>query len=189
MFHIQITRFHWINDLPDDGTDLCLHGETTVRIGERELAYDATVTSTALYLLKSLTEDHIIGTNNQMLPCCGHMWVPDEQDPDSVTVVGCNCGIDWSVTHEGDTVQDIVQGTVQGTVRLTLEDGYTVTLPLSDYAAEVCRYADTVEAAYHAALPRILPEDAFDRKMFAGFWAEWKRRREGGKVADSQTPK
>ncbi len=57
MFHIQTTRVHWIGDLPDDGMDLCLHGETTVRMEDRTLSYDASVTSTALYLLKNLTED------------------------------------------------------------------------------------------------------------------------------------
>ncbi len=166
MFHIRSPRFHWIDDKPDDGRDLCLHAEATAEIGERVLFFEqANVSSTALYLLKTLTEDHLIDTGNQMLPCCGHMWVPSEQDPESVEIIGCNCGIDWSVEHEDDTV------------RLTLEDGYTVTLSLSDYAAEVCAYADAVDRAYHAAPPRVVGTDPFDQEMFALYWQEFHRRR------------
>ncbi len=177
MFHIQTTRFHWNNNRHDDGTDLCLHGETTVQIGERTLSYEATVTATALYLLKTLTEDHIIHEDNQLLPCCGFFMVPIENDPDSVRIVGCCNGMDWSVTHEGDAVPCTAHDTAQSTIRLTLEDGYTVTLPYANYAAEVCHYADAVESAYNAAMPRVLPDESFEREMFRLFWAEWKRRR------------
>lgn len=39
----------------DNSDDICLHGETTVKIGSEIFKYNATVSATALYLLKTLT--------------------------------------------------------------------------------------------------------------------------------------
>lgn len=71
MFKIEVSNLLWINDSEDDPEDLCLHGYVVATIGTEKFKYHATVSATALYLLKSLTEDHIIFMDNQMLPCCG----------------------------------------------------------------------------------------------------------------------
>lgn len=60
-FQIDAERLEWINGDADDPRDLCLHGEATAVIGEECFTYYCTVSSTALYLLKSLTQDHLIG--------------------------------------------------------------------------------------------------------------------------------
>lgn len=70
-FSINATNFEWIDGSNDNPEDLCLHGHAIAYIGKQKLEYDATISATALYLLKTLTEDHIISTDNQMLPCCG----------------------------------------------------------------------------------------------------------------------
>lgn len=54
-------------------------------------------------LLKSLTEDHIIYQDNQMLPCCGFFYLPNEE-LNNVTICGCLNGIDWSIIHDGEKV-------------------------------------------------------------------------------------
>ena len=74
-----------------------------VCIGKCKFEYDATISATALYLLKTLTENHIINTDNQMLPCCGHLMIPKET-LDNVTILGCPNGIDWSVIHDENSV-------------------------------------------------------------------------------------
>lgn len=78
-FQIDADNFEWINGEKDDPEDLCLHGQVTVTIGDRKLAYDATVSASALYFLKTITEDHIINEENQMLPCCGHFLIPNKE--------------------------------------------------------------------------------------------------------------
>lgn len=102
-FSINATDLKWINGSKDDPKDLCLHGHAIAVIGNRKLEYDATISATALYLLKSLTEDHIIYKDNQMLPCCGFSYIPNEK-LDNVTILGCPNGIDWSIIHDGETV-------------------------------------------------------------------------------------
>ena len=163
-FLIDTTELYWIDESVDNPEDLCLHGHAIVYIGEEKLEYDCTVSATALYLLKTLTEDHIIHEDNQMLPCCGHFYVPDAK-LENVTISGCGNGIDWTVKHSG---KDVV---------LTLESGREETIPLKAYKQEVYRFVDKIEEYYKTCLPKKIPEDSFSRDGYTAFWNEWHRRR------------
>ena len=163
-FRIDAARLHWMDDSVNDPDDLCLHGNAVATIGDRELEYeDCTVSATALYLLKTLTEDHIINHDNQMLPCCGFCLIAND-DLTGVTISGCPNGIDWSVIHSGDSV------------RLILDDGYEISIPMEQYREEVIRFADLIEGYYRTCPPKVLPEDEFDRNGYLAFWNEWHRR-------------
>ena len=164
IFQIEGRDFAWLTGERDDPEDRCLHGHVEVRIGEAVVAYDCTVSAAALYLLKTLTGDHIIHQDNQLLPCCGFFLVADKA-LENVTIIGCDYGVDWSVVHDGDSV------------RLILEDGREERVPLEAYRREVFRFADSVEAFYRACSPKKIPEDPFDRDGYTAFWNEWRRRR------------
>ena len=86
-FHIDATDLAWLEGIED--TDQCLHGHGIAVIGERRLEYGCTVSATALYLLKSLTEDHMIYEDNQLLPCCGFFLIPDQAE-ENVYISGDN---------------------------------------------------------------------------------------------------
>lgn len=163
-FSITATDIAWINGSKDDPEDLCLHGHAVAHISDKVLEYDATISATALYLLKSITEDHIMYQDNQMLPCCGFFIVADD-DLSNVSICGCPNGIDWSVRHDGDHVI------------LELGDGTTERVSLDDYTAEVFRFANTVESYYRTCTPKVLPKDKFACDGYSAFWNEWHRRR------------
>ena len=164
-FRIEATNLHWMDDPINDQDDLYLHGDAVAIIGDRKLEYEeCTVSATALYLLKTLTEDHIIDQDNQMLPCCGHTLIAND-DLTEVVISGCPNGIDWSVIHAGDSV------------RLILEDGYEVSVPIAQYREEVYRFADLIEEYYRNCPPKILAEDTFERDGYETFWKEWQHRR------------
>lgn len=163
-FKIDANNFKWINGSEDDPKDLCLHGDAVSIIGEEIFKYSCTVSSTALYLLKTLTEDHIMGKDNQMLPCCGNTIIANKELSD-VSICGCNNGIDWTVIHEGNTV------------KLITESGKETVVSMKDYEQEVFRFADRVEAFYKSCSPKILPDDDFDRNGYIAFWNEWHQRR------------
>lgn len=148
----------------DETEDLCLHGHTIVHIGEKKLEYDSTISATALYLLKTLTENHIINTDNQLLPCCGFSFIPNDT-LDNVVILGCNNGIDWSVTHDGDTV--IIE----------LEDGTRENISIDEYKKKVFEFADKVETFYKSCAPKKIPKDKIDHDGYIAFWNEWHRRR------------
>lgn len=164
MFKIDVYDMHWLYELSNKEEDLCLHGHAIAFIGTKKLEYDATVSATALYLLKSLTENHIMNEDNQMLPCCGFFLMADEA-LENVSIIGCRNGIDWSIIHEGENI------------KLILEDGYQTIIPLHQYKKEVFSFADKVEAFYKASPPRKLPKNEFDKNGYITFWKEWHRRR------------
>ena len=165
-FTVTADHLAWINGEKDYPDDLCLHGHAAAVIGGRTLEYEcATVSATALYLLKTLTEDHIIHQDNQMLPCCGFFMLANET-LDNVTVIGCPNGVDWTVLHRSD-----------GTVSLILGDGTEETVSPEAYRAEVFRFADMIEDFYASCSPKVMPEDPTDRDGYTAFWNEWHRRR------------
>ncbi len=163
-FHIDATELCWIDGSANNADDLCLHGHAIAYIGNEQLEFDATVSATALYLLKTLTEEHIIYQDNQMLPCCGHFYIPDES-LENVTIGGCCMGIDWTVKHSGS---DVI---------LILESGTAITIPLEEYRQEVYQFADKIEDYYRRCSPKNVPSDEFERNGYIAFWNEWHRRR------------
>ena len=96
-FKISISNLHWINGSLDYPSDLCLHGDAVAYIGKKKVSFKgATVSATALYLLKSITENHYPsndGEEVQMLPCCGFNMYPDS-DLQNVSIMGCPNGKD-----------------------------------------------------------------------------------------------
>ncbi len=167
MQHFSITayRLGWINGEDDDPHDLCLHGSVTLQLGKRTLDADGTVSATALYLLRTLTEDRALsGEEAQMVPCCGHFLIANA-DRTAVTILGCNTGLDWATTRTADAVC------------LTFADGTAYTVDPAAYRDAVLAFADRVEAFYAASTPKILPDDQFARDGYAAFWNEWHRRR------------
>ena len=163
-FKIDADNFEWIDGEKDNTEDYCLHGDAVALIGDERFEYHCTVSATALYLLKTLTENHIIDEDNQMLPCCGFYIIPNDT-LSNVTIGGCNDGIDWTVLHQGDSVL------------LITESGKETLIPLREYEQEVFRFADKVEAYYKSCSAKELPEEGFDRDGYIAFWNEWKQRR------------
>lgn len=164
VFKIEVRNLAWINGDQDDPNDLCLHGTVNVIIGEEIFEFEATVSAAALYMLKSLTEDHLADDVIQMLPCCGHFMIAND-DLTEVVITGCGMGIDWKVLRSGDYV------------KLITETGNETIVTMEAYKSEVFHFADQVEAYYNQCSPKILPEDAFVQNGYAAFWNEWHRRR------------
>ena len=159
MFFISAYDLHWMENT-NETEDLCLHGHVIVKIGDESFEYNATVSSTALYLLKSLKEEHIINQQNQMLPCCGFFMIPNK-DLSKVDILGCPNGIDWSVRHENDKII------------LITESGAITEIPQTQYRETVFAFADQIEAFYKSSSPKVLPNDDFERNGYIAFWNEW----------------
>lgn len=164
IFKISADKFEWIGGVADDPQDRCLHGHVTVQFGDTVLEDMGTVSATALYLLKTLTEDKIMAYNDiQMIPCCGHFLVSNE-DLTEVSIIGCDTGTDWSTIHEGNNV------------RFILPSGQEEVVTLRDYQYEVLDFAKKVKRFYDACTPKEIPEDEFERNGYTAFWNEWHRR-------------
>jgi len=164
LFSIHVKKMYWTNEADDDPNDLCLHGKVTVVIGDERLEAECAVSAAALYHLKTLTEDHIVYEENQMLPCCGHSLYPNDAG-DEVAISGCPNGVDWTVIHGKKGIE------------LTTESGNTTVVALADYREQVFSFADSVKNFYDKCKSKNVPDDDFERRGYTAFWNEWKRRR------------
>ena len=79
-----------------------------MQFGDTVLEDTGTVSATALYLLKTLSEDKIMAPFDiQMIPCCGHTLIAND-DLTEIAINGCDTGTDWSTIHDGDAVRFIL---------------------------------------------------------------------------------
>lgn len=162
-FSISFDNIGWLEGLEEDPGDCCAHAHAVAHIGEETFEYQATVSATALYLLKSLTEDHRAYYEEQFLPCCGFNIYEKNDGTGDVVVLGCPNGIDWDLVHK------------EGMVMITTDSGAETIVPFEEYREEVLAFADEVEAFYDSQPPRKPSED--DAAAYRAFWEEWHRRR------------
>jgi hypothetical protein len=169
-FDLKIIDLHWLENV-DDRYDLCAHGHVYLKIGDQIVsdkeANDWTLSSTALSLLRTIESDYEKDHySNQLLPCCGHFFIPDDKG-ETVIIQGCNTGIDWKIIHAKDNQ-----------VRHILKNGAEVTIDDSVYKNIVIDFADQVEHFFKESRPKIIPKDKFDRKGYLTFWKEWRNLRD-----------
>ena len=165
MFNIDVSNMYWIRE-GDDPDDLCAHGDMVATIGDERFEFSGTVSATAIYLLKTLTEDRAFEDENQMMPCCGHFYIANDT-LDNVIILGCNSGVDWETTH------------VDNGVKIKTENEKEVFIRYEEYEKVVFNFCDKVEAFYKSCLKKNIPDDDFERNGYIAFWNEWNRRRYG----------
>jgi hypothetical protein len=168
-FELKILDLHWIKN-EDDPTDLCAHGHVFVKIRDEVVAdkdtLDVTVSSTALYLMRTLSDNYKKDDYaSQLLPCCGHFFMADEEN-DFVSIMGCPSGIDWTIIHTDDN-----------RVKHITNSGQEAVIEKEVYSKIVKDFADQVEGFYKTSSPKTIPTDDFDRKGYLTFWKEWRRLR------------
>ncbi|MEK7724033.1 MAG: hypothetical protein AAB336_06785 [Acidobacteriota bacterium] len=165
-FELKLLELHWLKNT-NEQKDLCCHGTVFVRIGDeiicdKDKIIEVTVSSTALHLMRTLKENYQKGDyGNQLLPCCGHFIVADEED--FVIICGCPIGIDWTIIHTDD-----------GKVKHISEKGSEAIIDKEIYKTLVFDFADQVESFYQNSLPKIIPEDDFEKNGYLAFWNEWR---------------
>jgi hypothetical protein len=109
-FEIKIIDLHWIKN-EDDPRDLCAHGHVYLKIGDEIISDketgDWTLSSTALSLMRTIESDYKKDDyGNQLLPHCGHFFIADDKN-ETVTIQGCDTGIDWIIIHNDGIIEHI----------------------------------------------------------------------------------
>jgi hypothetical protein len=167
-FELKLLTIGWMENLPEE-EDRCAHGHVLARIGSTILSDGQrdkwTVSAAALFLLRTLTQNHTPTTpvGDQLLPCCGFTMWPDVTS-DDVLLLGCPNGVDWRVEHLPDGVC------------LTVPAGESVVVATAEYQRAVLRFADEVYAFYQNSKPKLPPNDPEDAAGYTLFWREWHRR-------------
>lgn len=162
MFKLEILDKYWLPGQPEE-TDLCVHGNVRICIGNAVLEDDVSLSASALHLLRSVTQDHVPDEFAKLFPTDGFCWTPDGQG--SIYLGGCpNGGFDGCVTHEGDVVC------------IALENLPPVRIPSEEYRAEVLGFADKVEDFFRQSKSKRV-SDELDKLWYPLFWDEWRCRR------------
>jgi hypothetical protein len=170
MLTIQALNLRWVNgETDDDPQDQCAHGEIAITIDGVELVSaqdgELTVSGAAFFLLRTLDSSHTPNTpvtdGNHLLPCCAFNAWP-AGDNGALILLGCGSGIELGVEHLPD-----------GKVRLTRGEA-SVTVDFPPWRAAVIQFARQIDAFYASSSPKAEIDDAFDRKGWAMFWAEWR---------------
>lgn len=141
--------------------DYCIHGKVILKIGSQFLSDETEwcVSASAFRFLQTLFENHFMGEEQFLIPCCGHTMVPFE-DGKTVRIYGCSNGIDFDVIHEGESVT------------LVTADGTEYHVPFDDYKQAVRSFARQVMDFYQENPPRRF-EDDYDADGFSAFVAHW----------------
>jgi len=160
----------WIKGATDDPDDQCAHGKVAFSIDRVPLIKpqdgEWTVSTAALYLLRTLTADHTpehpVAEGNFLFPCCGfNAWLCGERY--SVMCMGCNEGIDTWIRHKGSMVH-ISMG----------ESLYSVSR--AEWHAAVLGFAKQIEDFYALSSPKVKPREQEDREGWDALWMEWRER-------------
>lgn len=169
-FELKLLSLYWLENMNEE-IDLCAHGKLLVKIGDEiicdEDIFEITVSSTALYLMRTLDEDYKKGDYaSQLLPCCGFNFYAESKEDDFVNVLGCPSGIDWTIIHTDDTV------------KLITEKGTEAVMNFENYKEIVLDFADKIKSFYNESKPKIVEEqNEMNVIGYPAFWNEWNKLR------------
>jgi hypothetical protein len=170
MINLSIVDLCWADSDTDDTLDLCAHGKVCFEIDNHVLLSisdgEWTVSAAALYLLRTLEEDHT--TNDplfeQLFPCCGfNMYAFEESD--DVVIMGCPSGKNFEIRHINDQVEITDIAEIINTYKV---DKIDWTQSVLDFSREVWKL-------YRTSEPKKTDDDEL-KKGYRKFIEEWSRR-------------
>lgn len=155
-------ELHFLGETEEDKRhDLCLHGKVTLKVNGTVFAdgVECCLSASALRFLRSLRQEHEVGNDEQLFPCCGNMLIPSD-DGKTVTVIGCPNGIDFSVLHNENIIILVLPGVGQ------------VSVEYSEYKTAVLSYAKTILDFIENSPKRIF-KDGYEKAGYAAFLTEF----------------
>ena len=149
------------DDKKEQAYDCCIHGNVVFKIGDNLLSDNTEwcVSASAYRFLHTLFENHFMGAEDFLIPCCGHFIIPSE-DKTSVTISGCRNGVDFNIIHEDESITIVTAENIE------------YRIPFEDYKKAVVSFAKQVMDFYKESPPREF-EDDFDKDGYSAFVPEW----------------
>ena len=167
MIILEPRNMHWLGKKEHAHLDKCAHGQVYLKIDDTVIVDegkgDWTLTTTALYLLRTLEKSHTCESPlfENLIPCCGHAMFAIETEPGFV-IVECFNGINFEVIHNDDGVNII-------------KDGQSVTISIESWRTAVVGFSKAVKS-FHDTSDEKIVEDEDERAGLARFMEEWNTR-------------
>lgn len=169
----KIEQLHWLEGSTPQ-SDYCIHGRVTLKVGNTVFSQDDedfTLSTTGLFLLRMVNHDYPENCwwGNQLLPCCGHTFCPNDNVYDLkkgfiALNLGCPNGYDFLVFHNKSKV----------TIRCKEE---TEEISDTEWKLIVLDFTDRIEEEYSKCAKDKI-EDEYERRGYRLFWEEWNNRKE-----------
>ena len=149
------------NNQKEQAYDCCVHGNIIFKIEDKLLSDNTEwcVSASAYRFLHTLFENHFMGSEDFLIPCCGHTMIPSK-DKSSVNIFGCSNGIDFDIIHEDKYIAIITV------------DKTEYRIPFEEYKNAVISFAEQVMDFYKSTPSREF-EDDFDKDGYSAFVTEW----------------
>lgn len=166
---LQVHNMHYLGkSSKEKRNDLCVHGNIYFEIdGDVICGLESTwcVSASAYRFMKSLKEDHWCDEQNKMIPCCGGLYIPSD-DETSVTIVGCDNGIDFDVIRDNNYN---INNNIKNIKIIT--DNKEYILNFTDYKEVVTGFVNEVEKFYLVSEKSYYSN--FEKSGFSAFITEW----------------
>ncbi|OHB80051.1 MAG: hypothetical protein A2Z25_06395 [Planctomycetes bacterium RBG_16_55_9] len=166
-FQLRILGQCWIDDDPNNDSDLCSHGQIYLRVNFQEILTeldgDWTVSTSMLLLLRTLFEDYDFNDEPSLILCCGMLMM-----------ASCPVSVGWRVKHKEKRVLiDKIRKCPTTNISDTIEfPKASIELELGEYAAPILKCAVDVADFFQKSKER-KPIDAYDKKEYEKFWEEF----------------
>lgn len=166
-FQLRILRQCWIDDDPNNDSDLCSHGQVYLRMNFQEILTELdgywTVSTSALLLLRTLFQDYDLNDESALILCCGQLMM-----------ASCPISVGWRVIHRDKKLFiDRIRKSPTTNVSDTIEfPEASIELELREYAAPILKCAEDVVDFFQESKKRKLI-DAYDKKEYEKFWEEF----------------
>lgn len=176
---MQLTAgdLHFLGDTEKERRqDYCLHGNVFLGIDGTVLCDGGEwcVSASALRFMRSVFDDHVPASGEQIIPCCGHFMIPSENGK-TVDIIGCSNGIDFDVIHEN------------GGITIKTADSKKLFVDCREYRRAVTGFAGQIEQFISNSPSRIFDDD-WDRAAVSAFRNEWAELRQRLSPSDLPFP-
>lgn len=165
-FRIQLLTQNWIDNVSDDGKDLCSHGKVQLMINgivlSNENSGDWTVASSGLKLMKSAIYGYDSGIDFELISCCGYLRM----------FPSCNRYITWD-TEINDNLIIIsnIQCPEVDKEELKPLSG-KIEIQYMEYTTQVLNFANKVIEFYSSSLPKQF-YSKYEEEEYKLFWKEF----------------
>lgn len=160
---IEMINPHWLGSAENQQNDLCLHANVFFKINDDILNSGTEhvwcVSAGALRLMRSIIQNHYIGGEQHILPCCGHTMIAKSGGTE-VDIYGCTNGMDFTILHRGTQMELISDNEIS---RFVL---------FNDFKESIMNFVKEIEIFYQQSEART-PIDEFEKTRYQAFWKEW----------------
>lgn len=166
-FQLRVLGQRWIDDDPNNESDLCSHGQIYLRANFQEILTESdgywTVSTSALLLLRTLLHDYDSNEEPALILCCGQLMM-----------ASCPISVRWRVRHEEKRVliDEVQKNPTTNISDIIKFPSASMELELREYAAPILQCVKDVTTFFQESKDRKF-FNTYDKKEYDRFWKEF----------------